>query len=194
MPSPSGTRAAGPRDRRRLSRSYKPRHGAPRPRLPFRLRAGALTRSASALPLANRRSEPISARRPVAQSKRGYGSFRPRAAARNAVNGKQGFQPDGRCVRRVYGAPSCASGEMRDGRHLPCRGRVARGNLTPGLPQNPGVTVSRHRALLTSYQYARTHRQWANRPGCLESSPVHHRLNRLKVRSRLYFFPAQRLR
>jgi glutathione synthase/RimK-type ligase-like ATP-grasp enzyme len=26
--------------------------------------------------------------------------------------------------------------------------RVARGNLTPGLPQNPGVTVSRHRALL----------------------------------------------
>ena len=79
------------------------------------------------------------------------------------------------------------------GRHAG-RGRVARGNLTPGLPQNPGVTVSRHRALLTSYQYARTHRQWANRPGCLESSPVHHRLNRLKVRSRLYFFPAQRLR
>jgi hypothetical protein len=28
-------------------------------------------------------------------------------------------------------------------------GRVARGNLTPGLPQNPGVTLSRHRALLT---------------------------------------------
>ena len=27
-------------------------------------------------------------------------------------------------------------------------GRVARGNLTPGLPQNPGVTISRHRALL----------------------------------------------
>src|ERR1700690_1943950 len=27
-------------------------------------------------------------------------------------------------------------------------GRVARGNLTPGLPQNPGVTLSRHRALL----------------------------------------------
>jgi hypothetical protein len=26
---------------------------------------------------------------------------------------------------------------------------VARGNLTPGLPQNPGVTLSRHRALLT---------------------------------------------
>ena len=32
------------------------------------------------------------------------------------------------------------------------RGRVARGNLTPGLPQTPGVTVSRHRALLTSRQ------------------------------------------
>jgi hypothetical protein len=28
------------------------------------------------------------------------------------------------------------------------QGRVARGDLTPGLPQNPGVTVSRHRALL----------------------------------------------
>jgi hypothetical protein len=28
-------------------------------------------------------------------------------------------------------------------------GRVARGDRTPGLPQNPGVTVSRHRALLT---------------------------------------------
>ena len=67
-------------------------------------------------------------------------------------------------------------------------------NITGRGTYNPGVTVSRHRALLTSYQYARTHRQWANRPGCLESSPVHHRLNRLKVRSRLYFFPAQRLR
>ena len=31
----------------------------------------------------------------------------------HAVNGKQGFQPDGPCVGRVYGAPSCASGEMR---------------------------------------------------------------------------------
>jgi hypothetical protein len=29
-------------------------------------------------------------------------------------------------------------------------GRVARGNCTPGLPQNPGVTLSRHRALLIS--------------------------------------------
>jgi hypothetical protein len=28
-------------------------------------------------------------------------------------------------------------------------GRVARGNHTPGLPQNPGVTIARHRALLT---------------------------------------------
>ena len=33
-----------------------------------------------------------------------------------------------------------------------------------------------------------------NRPGCLESSPVHHLLKRLWVRSRLYFLPAQRLK
>ena len=33
--------------------------------------------------------------------------------------------------------------------------RVARGNLTPGLPQNPGVTISRHRALLTLTASAR---------------------------------------
>lgn len=31
----------------------------------------------------------------------------------HAVNRKQGFQPDGRGVRRVYGAPSCASGEIQ---------------------------------------------------------------------------------
>ena len=109
---------------------------------------------------------------------------------RPAVAGKQGRRDD----------PSIGDGRrLRNWRiawlaAVESAGRVARGNLTPGLPQNPGVTVSRHRALLTSYQYARTHRQWANRPGCLESSPVHHRLNRLKVRSRLYFFPAQRLR
>jgi hypothetical protein len=68
------------------------------------------------------------------------------------------------------------------------------GALQPPAPTDPGVTVSRHRALLTSCQYARTHRQWANSPGSRWSSPVHHRLNRLTVRSRLYFFLAQRLR
>ncbi len=46
-------------------------------------------------------------------------------------------------------------------------------------PTDPGVTLSRHRALLTSYQGEGTHRQWANRPGSRLSSPVHHRLNRL---------------
>ncbi len=61
-------------------------------------------------------------------------------------------------------------------------------------PTDPGVTVSRHRALLTSRQYARTHLQWANRRGSRSCSPAHHRLNRLKVRNRRYFFPAQRLR
>ena len=41
--------------------------------------------------VANRRSAPISARRPVAQSKRGYGSFRPRAAARTRGEWKAGL-------------------------------------------------------------------------------------------------------
>ena len=68
------------------------------------------------------------------------------------------------------------------------------GASQPPAPADPGVTVSRHRALLTSLQHQRTHRQWANRPGSRSSSPVHHRMNRLWVRSRLYFFPAQRLR
>ena len=44
------------------------------------------------------------------------------------------------------------------------------GALQPPAPSDPGVTVSRHRALLIARQYARTHRQWANRPGCRSSS------------------------
>ena len=64
--------------------------------------------------LANRRSEPVSARRPVAKNPSGAtgpaGHQRERV---HAVNGKQGFQPDGRRVRRVYGAPGCASGESQ---------------------------------------------------------------------------------
>jgi len=62
-------------------------------------------------------------------------------------------------------------------RNLALSGRP--GESHPQAPSDPGVTVSRHRALLTSSQYARTHRQWSNRPGCLSSSPAHHRLNRL---------------
>jgi hypothetical protein len=58
------------------------------------------------------------------------------------------------------------------------RGWVAGGIAAPGsrgsrrdsLP-SPG---SSHQP-----QYARAHRQWANRPGSLSSSPAHHRLNRL---------------
>ena len=68
------------------------------------------------------------------------------------------------------------------------------GEFHPRAPTDPGVTVSRHRALLTGLQaQERTTRQWANSPGARWSSPVHHRLNRLMVRSRLYFLPAQRL-
>jgi hypothetical protein len=61
-------------------------------------------------------------------------------------------------------------------------------------PSDPGVTVSRHRALLTGRQYERTHCQWANRLGSRPCSPAHQRWNRLWARSRLYFFPAQRFR
>ncbi len=60
------------------------------------------TRRASLM--ANRRSEPISARRPVARSKRGYGSLRPRAAARTRGEWKAGLS-----ARR----PSCQTGLRR---------------------------------------------------------------------------------
>ena len=53
------------------------------------------------------------------------------------------------------------------------------GALQPPAPTDPGVTVSRHRALLTSCQGERTHFQWANRFGSRFRSPVHHCLNRL---------------
>ena len=53
--------------------------------------SGAAGESQRAPLLANRRSEPISARRPVAQSKRGHGSLRPRAAARTRGERKAGL-------------------------------------------------------------------------------------------------------
>jgi hypothetical protein len=53
------------------------------------------------------------------------------------------------------------------------------GASQPPAPTDLGMTVSRHPALLTNLQNARTHRQWANRPGSRSSSPSHHRLNRL---------------
>ena len=61
--------------------------------------------------VANRRSQPISARRPVAQAKRATGPSGHERQRVHAVSEKQGFQPDRRHIRRVYGAPSCASGE-----------------------------------------------------------------------------------
>src|SRR5206468_4193559 len=101
-----------------------------------------------------------------------------------------------------HGAPSrSASGEHAKGPANDYRDRTRSapevgwpGASQPPAPTDPGVTVSRHRALLTGLQGSETHRQWANRPGARSSSPAHHRLNRLWVRSRLYFFPAQRRR
>ncbi len=58
-------------------------------------------------------------------------------------------------------------------------GSGGRGESHPPAPRDPGVTVARHRALLTSFQNARTHCQWRNSPGTRVSSPAHHRLNRL---------------
>ena len=48
------------------------------------------------------------------------------------------------------------------------------GASQPPAPSDPGVTVSRHRALLTGRQDDRTHSQWAKRLGssCLESGPT----------------------
>lgn len=53
------------------------------------------------------------------------------------------------------------------------------GASQPPAPTDPGVTVSRHRALLASCQGERTHCQWTKRRGSLSSTPIHHRLNRL---------------
>ena len=56
--------------------------------------------------MARRRSEPISARRAVAQSKRGHGSFRPRPAARTRREWKAGLS-----ARRVL--HSCSRSALR---------------------------------------------------------------------------------
>jgi ABC-type Na+ transport system ATPase subunit NatA len=76
---------------------------------------------------------------------------------------------------------------------LVAEGSGGRGGSHPPAPSDPGVTVSRHRALPISHQNPRAYFQWANRPGCRSSSPAHHRLNRVYVRSRRYFLAAQRL-
>ena len=50
------------------------------------------------------------------------------------------------------------------------------GALQPPAPTDPGVTVSRHRALLISLVTSqRTHCQWTKRRGSRMSSPSHHR-------------------
>ena len=43
------------------------------------------------------------------------------------------------------------------------------------------------------HRYARIHSQWANSSGSLSVTPRHQALNRFQVRSRLYFFRAQRI-
>ena len=43
------------------------------------------------------------------------------------------------------------------------------------------------------HRYARIHSQWANSFGSLSVTPRHQALNRFQVRSRLYFFRAQRI-
>jgi hypothetical protein len=47
----------------------------------------------------------------------------------------------------LYGIGHSEVKTATDAGHLAAHGRVARGNLTPGLPQNPCVTVSRYTAL-----------------------------------------------
>ena len=72
---------------------------------------------------------------------------------------------------------------------------------SPGGIAPPGSHGSRRDSLpspgsshLSVSQIARIHVHWANRAGCLAINPVHHSLNRLRVRNFRYFFPAQRLR
>src|SRR5512133_1495975 len=49
------------------------------------------------------------------------------------------------------------------------------------------------RSLHPLHRYARIHSQWANSSGSLSVTPRHQALNRFQVRSRLYFFRAQRI-
>jgi hypothetical protein len=72
---------------------------------------------------------------------------------------------------------------------------VARGNRTPGLPQNRNVTVSCHSAfLIWPLQNSVIHAQWANSPGSRCRRPYHQRFARLNALSRLNFLRAQRTR
>jgi hypothetical protein len=82
--------------------------------------------------VANRRSELIPARRPVAQSKRGRGSFRPRPAARTRGEWKAGLsagRPSRQTGRR---APSCTSGDEQVGR---------RSGSEPSFPYGTGISA-----------------------------------------------------
>ena len=63
-------------------------------------------------------------------------------------------------------------------------GRVARGNLTPGLPQNPCVTVSRYTALavLVIPRAGFTQSQWAKYRGLSAAASDQARMAFFQVR------------
>ena len=75
-------------------------------------------------------------------------------------------------------------------------GRVARGNLTPGLPQNPCVTVSRYTALvvLVLWRAGFTQAQCAKYRGRFPAASAMARMAFLQDRSFLYFFMDHRSR
>jgi len=70
---------------------------------------GPMTRRAPQV--ATSRSEPISAKRPHVEGKRGHRSLRPRAVARTRGESKAGRSARRPCRRRVDDAPSCDFGE-----------------------------------------------------------------------------------
>ena len=75
-------------------------------------------------------------------------------------------------------------------------GRVARGNLTPGLPQNPCVTVSRYTALavLVIWRAGFTQSQWAKYRGLSAAASDQARMAFFQVRCFLYLFISHRIR
>ena len=86
-------------------------------------------------------------------------------------------------------------GDADHGRIL-AAGRVARGNLTPGLPQNPCVTVSRYTALavLVIWRAGFTQSQWAKYRGLSAAASDQARMAFFQVRCFLYLFISHRIR
>ena len=119
----------------------------------------------------------------------------PVACARFAIVDRAGCRWSAACRRQSISEATRYRSARGDPGRVTARGRATRirwnlsdaeedtghavgwpGALQPPAPTDPGVTVSRHRALLISLVTSqRTHCQWTKRRGSRSSSPFHHR-------------------